>query len=383
MLDAGPPIPVLLPPNMLRKVNVGIVGCGNISDAYFLGSKKFDILNLVACADLDPARARAKAAQYGIRACASVADLLNDPEVEIVINLTVPKAHAEVNTAALHAGKHAYCEKPFALNSADGAAVLELAKRKNLLVGSAPDTFLGGGIQTARKAVDDGAIGRPVSALAFMMCRGHESWHPSPQFYYQKGGGPMFDMGPYYVTALVNLFGPVSRVAGSTSAAFPERLITSQPLNGTLMPVETPTHLTGTLDFTGGGTGTMVMSFDTWPYPLPFIVLFGTDGTLEVPDPNHFTGAVRLKRKDGTAYEEIPHSHLAERSRGVGVADMAYSILRRDRAARASGELAEHVVEIMESFEKSSTTGRHVTLKTSCARPAALPVNLGPNELDS
>ena len=368
---------------MSRKVNVGIVGCGNISDAYFLGSKKFDILNLVACADLDPARAQAKAVQYGMRACATVADLLHDPEVEIVINLTVPKAHAEVNTAALLAGKHAYCEKPFALNSADGAAVLALAKQKNLLVGSAPDTFLGGGIQTARKAIDDGLIGRPVAALGFMMCRGHESWHPSPQFYYQKGGGPMFDMGPYYLTALVNLLGPVKRVGGSTSTAFAERLITSQPLNGTRMPVETPTHLTGTLDFTSGATATLVMSFDTWTYPLPSLVLFGTDSTLEVPDPNHFNGPVRLRNADGKTFDEIPCTHAAERSRGAGVADMAYSVLRRDRPHRASGELAEHVVEIMESFDRSSATGRHVTLTTTCARPTALPAHLAVNELDA
>jgi len=368
---------------MARKVNVGIVGCGNISDAYFNGSKKFDILNLVACADLDPARARAKAAQHGIRACATVADLLNDPEVEIVINLTVPKAHASVNTAALHAGKHAYCEKPFALNSPDGAAVLALAKTKNLLVGSAPDTFFGSGIQTARKAVDDGAIGRPVAALAFMMCRGHESWHPSPQFYYEKGGGPMFDMGPYYITALINLLGPVRRVGGSTSAAFPERLITSQPLNGTRIPVETPTHLTGTLDFTGGGTATLVMSFDTWPYPLPCIVLYGTDSTLEVPDPNNFSGPVRLRSKDSKTYDELPPTHATDRSRSAGVADMAYSVLRRERQHRASGELAQHAVEIMESFEKSSVTGRHVELKTTCARPAALPTGLAAHELDA
>ena len=368
---------------MARKVNVGIVGCGNISDAYFLGAKKFDILHLVACADLDPARAQAKAERYGVRACPTVDALLNDPEVEVVINLTVPKAHATVNTAALKAGKHAYCEKPFALNSADGAAVLALAKSKNLLVGSAPDTFFGGGIQTARKAVDDGLIGRPVAALAFMMCRGHESWHPSPQFYYEKGGGPMFDMGPYYLTALVNLLGPVKRVGGSTSAAFPERLITSQPLNGTRVPVETPTHLTGTLDFVSGATATVVMSFDTWPYPLPNLLLYGTESTLEVPDPNNFSGPVRLRSKDGKTYDEIPQVHLAERSRGAGVADMAYSILRRERPHRANGELAEHVVEIMESFEKSSLSDRHITLKTTCARPAALPAHLAVNELDA
>ena len=368
---------------MARKVNVGIVGCGNISDAYFNGSKKFDILNLVACADLDPARAAAKAAKYGLRACASVADLLKDPEVEIVVNLTVPKAHATVNTAALQAGKHAYCEKPFALNSADGAAVLALAKSKNLLVGSAPDTFFGAGIQTARAAVDSGAIGRPVAALAFMMCRGHESWHPSPQFYYEKGGGPMFDMGPYYLTALVNLLGPVKRVGGSTSAAFAERLITSQPFNGTRIPVETPTHLTGTLDFASGATATVVMSFDTWPYPLPCLLLYGTESTLEVPDPNNFNGPVRLRSKDGKTYDELPQAHTSDRSRSAGVADMAYSILRRERAHRASGELAQHVVEIMEAFEKSSTTGRHVALTTTCARPAAVPASLAPNELDS
>lgn len=368
---------------MTRRVNVGIVGCGNISDAYFTGARKFDVLNLVACADLDAARAQVKAEKYGIRACATVADLLNDPEVEVVINLTVPKAHASVNTAALNAGKHAYCEKPFALSSADGAAVLALAKKKNLLVGSAPDTFFGSGIQTARKAIDDGAIGRPVAALAFMMCRGHESWHPSPQFYYEKGGGPMFDMGPYYITALVNLLGPVKRVGGSTSAAFPERLVMSQPLNGTRIPVETPTHLTGTLDFVSGATATVVMSFDTWPYPLPCLLLYGTESTIEVPDPNNFSGSARLRSADGKTYDEIPAAHTTERSRSAGVADMAYSILRRDRPHRASGELAQHVVEIMESFEKSSTTGRHVMLKTTCARPAALPTGLAANELDA
>ena len=368
---------------MARQINVGIVGCGNISEAYFLGTRKYAHLNLVACADLDPARARAKAAQHGVRACATVTDLLEDPAVDIVVNLTVPKAHASVNTAALLAGKHAYCEKPFALNTADGAAVLALAKSQNLLVGCAPDTFFGAGIQTARAAVDAGAIGQPVAALAFMMCRGHESWHPSPQFYYEKGGGPMFDMGPYYLTALVNLLGPAKRVAASASAAFRERLITSQPFAGTRIPVETPTHLTGTVDFVSGATATVVMSFDTWPYPLPCLLLYGTDSTLEVPDPNNFNGPVRRRSADGKTYEDLPQTHTPDRSRSAGVADMAYSILRRARPHRASGELAQHVVEIMEAFEKSSTSGRHVLLSTTCARPAALPATLGPGELDA
>ena len=368
---------------MARKINVGIVGCGNISDAYFIGSKKFDVLNLVGCADLDAARAKTKAEKYGLRAFGSVEELIKDPSIDIVVNLTVPKAHAAVNTLALEAGKHAYCEKPFALNSADGAAVLALAKKKNLLVGCAPDTFFGSGIQTARKAIDDGLIGRPVSALGFMLAHGHESWHPSPQFYYEKGGGPMFDMGPYYLTALVNLLGPAKRVSGSTSSAFAERLITSQPLAGTKIPVETPTHITGTVDFANGATATLVITFDVWHYPMPPLVVFGTESTIEVPDPNNFSGPVRLRSPDGKSFNDLPVVHPTDRSRSAGVADMAYSILRRDRPHRASGELAQHVLEIMESFEKSSDTGRHIELKTTCARPAAIPPSLASNQLDA
>ncbi|MBS0633226.1 MAG: Gfo/Idh/MocA family oxidoreductase [Verrucomicrobia bacterium] len=367
---------------MPRIVNVGLIGCGNISNAYFAGSKNSEIIKIVACADLDLARAKARAQEHGIRAC-TVDEILRDPEIELIVNLTVPKAHAEVNLAALRNGKHAYCEKPFALDSASAAAVVALAKEKNLLVGCAPDTFLGGGQQTARNALDRGAIGQPVAALAFMMCRGHESWHPSPQFYYEKGGGPMFDMGPYYINALVNLLGPVARVSGSTKAAFPERLITSQPLNGTKVPVETPTHLTGVMDFANGANATIVMSFDTWTYPLPSIVIFGTEGTMEVPDPNTFGGAVRLRSADGKTFDEIPHTHTTDRGRGAGVADMAYSIRRRERPYRASGALALHAVEVMESFEKSSTSGRHITLTTTCARPAALPLGLGVHQLDA
>jgi predicted dehydrogenase len=367
---------------MHRIVNVGLIGCGNISNAYFAGSKNSEIIRIVACADLDSARAQARAQEHGIRA-ATVDELLHDPEVELIVNLTVPKAHAPVNLSALRAGKHAYCEKPFALDSAAGAAVLALAKEKNLLVGCAPDTFLGGGQQTARNALDRGAIGRPVAALAFMMCRGHESWHPSPQFYYEKGGGPMFDMGPYYITALINLLGPVARVSGSTKSAFPERLITSQPFAGTKIPVETPTHVTGVMDFADGATATIVTTFDTWPYPLPCIVVFGTEGTMEVPDPNSFGGPVRLRSADGKTYDEIPHTHTTERGRGAGVADMAYSIRRRERAHRASGQLAQHATEVMESFEKSSVAGRHLNLVSTCPRPAALPLGLSPSQLDA
>jgi predicted dehydrogenase len=367
---------------MPHPVQIGLIGCGKISDAYFAGCARYDFIRIGACADLDLPRAHAKAAEHGIRGC-TVDYLLADPAIDLVVNLTVPQAHAAVNTAALRSGKHVYTEKPFALDSRDGAAVLALAREKNLLVGCAPDTFLGGGLQTARHVIDSGAIGRPVSALAFMLCRGHETWHPSPQFYYQRGGGPMFDMGPYYITALVNFLGPVTRVCGSAQSAFAERTITSQPLAGTKIPVETPTHVTGVMDFTSGATATIVTSFDTYPYPLPRLVIFGTEGTLEAPDPNRFDGTVRVRRGATDQFEDIPHSHTIDRGRGSGVADMARSILRRERPHRANGELAQHVLEIMEAFEKSSTTGRHVTIASTCTRPAALPVGLSANAIDA
>lgn len=366
---------------MTPPIRIGLIGCGKISDAYFAGCAAYPFIKIVACADADVARAHEKAQQHAVRGC-SVAELLADDAIDLVVNLTIPSAHAAVNTAALAAGKHTYTEKPFALDASDGAAVLALAAKKNLLVGCAPDTFLGGGLQTARKAIDDGLIGRPVSGTAFMLCRGHESWHPSPEFYYQLGGGPMLDMGPYYITALVNFLGSVSRVCGSTQSAFTERVITSQPQAGKRIPVETPTHVAGVMDFSDGATVTIVTSFDTYPYPFPPLVIFGTEGTLEVPDPNRFDGVVRLRKAGTDTFVELPHTHSIERGRGSGVADMALSILRRDRSHRASGRLAQHVLEVMVSFEKSSTTGQHVKITSTCERPDALPVGLGPGELD-
>lgn len=366
---------------MNSKVKIGLIGCGNISDAYFLGAAAYDILEIVACADLDLARAQAKAQRYGIAKACTPAELLADPAVEIVVNLTVPQAHVEVNEQALRAGKHAYAEKPFALDSAGSRRVLELAAAQRRLVGCAPDTFLGGGIQTCRKLLDDGAIGDPVAAVAFMMCRGHESWHPAPEFYYRKGGGPMFDMGPYYITALVNLLGPATRVCGSAKITFPERAITEAKRSGQKIAVHTPTHITGAIDFANGATATMVMSFDVHPYPLPCIVLYGTKGTMEVPDPNTFGGPVRVRKAAEKDFVEMPLTHATERARGTGVADMAYAI-RTGRPHRASGELAHHVVEVMEAFEKSSNSNRHAILTSTCARPAMLPPGVAANALD-
>jgi len=261
--------------------------------------------------------------------------------------------------------------------------VLALAKRRKLLVGSAPDTFLGGGIQTARQLIDEGVIGRPIAGLAYMLCRGHESWHPAPEFYYKRGGGPMFDMGPYYVTALVNLLGPVRAVSGITRASFPQRLITSQPLAGKKIKVEVPTHYSGTIDFANGALVTVMMSFDTYPIPKqPSIVLYGSEGTMVVPDPNTFTGPVLVNRGPELEFNPVPLTHSDQRLRGTGVADLAYSLLRRKRRHRCSGELAHHVIEVMSAFEKSSRLGRHVRLASTVARPAALPPSLPLNLLD-
>jgi predicted dehydrogenase len=367
---------------MSRQIQAGLIGCGNISEAYFAGCQRYDILKLTACADLDPARARAKAEKHGVRAC-TVDELLTDPAIEIIINLTIPQAHAPLNERILRAGKHAYTEKPFALDVRESRRVLALAHRKKLLVGSAPDTFLGGGIQTARQLLDDGVIGRPLAATAFMTCRGHESWHPAPGFYYQRGGGPMFDMGPYYVTALVNLLGPVRRVSAMTRASFPHRLITSQPLAGKKVKVEVPTHYSGTVGFVNGAVGTVIMSFDTWPVPdQPCIVLYGSEGTMLVPDPNTFTGPVRVRRGADNTFNAMPLTHSDRRLRGTGVADLAYSILRRKRRHRCSGELAHHVIEVMAAFEKSSVLGRQVRLTSTTRRPAALPPQMPLNVLD-
>lgn len=368
---------------MARKIKVGIIGCGKICDQYFRGCRAYDVLEVVACADLDLGRAQAKAIEYGGSRACSVAELLVAPDIELIVNLTVPQAHVELNEAALHAGKHVYVEKPFALDSREGERVLALAKARGLLVGCAPDTFLGGGLQTARRAIDEGMIGRPVAAFAFMLCHGHESWHPAPEFFYKRGGGPMFDMGPYYVTALMNLLGPVARVCGSAQASFSERKITSQPQAGAKISVEVPTHHAGTMDFASGAVGTIVMSFDVWPGPqLPCLVVYGSDGTLEIPDPNMFDGNVRLFRPGVKEPEVIPSAHSLKRGRGTGVADMAYSILRRERPHRASGELANHVLEVMEAFERSSTADRHERIASVCARPAALPIGLADNVLD-
>ncbi len=367
----------------LKKVNVGIVGCGNISGIYLEMGQTFEILNIAAVADILPERAKAQAEKYHIPRALSVSEMMADPNIEVILNLTIPNAHAEIAFKALEAGKSVYNEKPLAITREDGQKILALAKSKGLRVGGAPDTFLGGGLQTCRKLIDDGWIGTPVAAAAFMLCHGHESWHPAPEFYYKVGGGPMFDMGPYYLTALVSLMGPVHRVSGSARVTFPTRLITSQPLNGTVITVDVPTHVVGALDFTNGAIATIVTSFDVWAHNMPCIEIYGTAGSLSVPDPNGFGGPVKVRRPGMDNWVEVPLSHgYAKNTRSIGVADMAYG-LRTGRAHRANGDLCYHVLDIMHAVHDASKDGKHIELQSTCIQPAPLPMGLAPGVLDS
>ncbi len=360
----------------MKRTKIGIIGCGKISGIYFKNcTEKFgDILEIVSCADLIKERAEAKAAEFKVLKVYTAEDMLADPEVEIVVNLTIPQAHANLCVAALEAGKHVHVEKPLAVTRADGLRILETAKRKGLLVGCAPDTFMGGGIQTCRKLIEDGTIGEPVAAVAFMACHGHESWHPDPEFYYKIGGGPMFDMGPYYLTALVSMIGPVKRVAGMAKVTFPERTITSEPKKGTQIKVDVPTHVAGLLEFANGATGTIITSFDIWGggANLPRIEVYGSEGSINVPDPNTFGGKVKICGK-GKEWTEVPLTHgFEENSRGIGVADMACAIAA-GRINRPNGNLAYHVLDIMHAFHDSSDTGRQVSIASTCAKPKPLP----------
>jgi len=366
---------------MTQTMNIGVIGCGDIArKAYMKFIPNSPNVQVTACADIDADKASAFADEFAIKAL-SVDELIAADEVDIVLNLTIPGVHAEVNMAALQAGKHAYCEKPLAVNLEEGIASMKLAQEKGLRIGCAPDTFFGGGIQTCRKLIDDGAIGRPVAAVAFMACPGHESWHPSPAFYYKPGGGPMLDMGPYYLTALVNLIGPVARVSAATRTTYPQRTITSKPLEGTVVDVDVTTHLSGSVDFACGAIGTLIMSFDTWAHHLPRIEIYGTEGSIVVPDPNTFGGKVELWTKDTREWHEFDLTHTPDNGRGIGLADMAKAIID-DRPHRASGELALHVLDVMTAFDRSSEAGRHIEIDSTCDRPAALPAGLKPGEVE-
>ena len=365
----------------MRKVGVGIIGCGNISTSYLKAARQFPILDIKAVADMRSEAAERRGAEFGVPGM-RVDQMLKRDDIEIVINLTVPLAHTDVSLAVLNAGKHVHSEKPLGVNLVEAGKVMELAAQKNLRVGCAPDTFLGGGHQTVRKLIDDGAIGTPVAGSAFFMCPGHERWHPAPGFYYLRGGGPMLDMGPYYITDLVQLLGPVASVMGSTARPRSERLVTSAPMNGTLIPVEVSTHVAGMLEFESGAVVGITMSFDVPKHRHTPIEIYGDKGSILVPDPNRFGGEVQVA-KTGGEWETVPltHGHVEGEFRSIGVADMATAIVT-DRPHRASGALAFHVLEVMEAFQTSADQGRRVAIESRVERPAAMPAGRETGQID-
>lgn len=370
------------PATRAAPVRVGLVGCGNISGQYLQACGRFGMLAIDAVADLDRGLAEARAAEYGVPRTLEPAALVTDPAIDLVINLTFPAAHASVSLAALQAGKSVYSEKPLATRRQDGRALLEAQARSGARLGCAPDTFLGGAWQTARKLLDDGWIGRPLAATAFFVNHGMEHWHPNPDTFFQPGAGPLFDVGVYYLTVLVSLLGPVARVAGAATAGFPERLVGVGPRLGERVPVKTPTHVSALLEFAGGQIGTLVASFDVWASELPRLEIYGTHGTLLLPDPNFFGGTVRVRRAGAEAWSAVPASHgYTETSRGLGAADLAQS-LRSGRPARADAMLAYHVLDVMQATLESAERGERVPVESRVDRPAPLPLGLADGELD-
>lgn len=348
---------------------VGLVGCGKISQAYL--SAGYRNVTYVACADIDEARARAAADRYGLQAMPA-SDLFSDSDIDVVCNLTVPRAHHEVSAAALEHGKHVYLEKPLGLDRNEGATLLSMAEEQGLLVGCAPDTFLGAGLQTCRRVIDAGRIGEPVAAMANFANHGPEHWHPNPPFYYQRGGGPLFDMGPYYLTALVSLMGPIRSVSGLSRGAGTERRIRFGPRAGEVLEVEVPTHVAGVLDFASGAVGTIVTSFDVWGSALPRLEIHGTEASLSLPDPNTFGGPVRLMPAGSKEWEEVPTDAFEVQKRGIGLSNLVGS-LAGTSSNRASGQLAYHVLDAMVSLLESAQEAKTVDLTSTVERPPAMP----------
>ncbi len=370
----------------MKTLGIGVIGCGNISMTYMRNAALFGAVELRACADLSANLASDRAKEYGIRA-EPMDKLLQADDVDLILNLTVPNAHFDVSMAALAAGKHVFTEKPLATTAEKGRVLVAEAAKRQLAIGSAPDTFLGAAGRLARQLVESGAIGRPVTGTAFMMGRGMEHWHPNPAFYYQPGGGPVLDMGPYYLTMLVNLLGPARRVVAMSATGSPERLITAEgPLQNTTFTVGTPTTINAVVEFASGALVTIGMSWDVFRHSIPPIELHGTEGSLRLPDPDTFGGALALSRR-GVEWEErttfdsvfgaINWPYAAPNRanyRMLGVADLARSIAE-GRPARASGALALHVLDILEGMLRSGASGEAVILETSVDQPAALSEN--------
>jgi predicted dehydrogenase len=367
---------------MERELGVGIIGCGNISTAYFTLAPLFKGIKVVACSDINMNAAELRAEEFGVKA-QTVDELLANPEVDVVVNLTIPDAHYPVSKRILEAGKHVYSEKPLVLSLEQGEDLRRIAKEKGLSVGCAPDTFLGGSHQLARKYIDEGGVGRITSGTCHVMSPGMEMWHPNPDFFFLPGGGPILDLGPYYIANLINLIGPVKRVGALTSMANETRTITSEPRNGEVIPVKTPTNIHALLEFVNGATVTLSASWDVWCNRHSNMELYGTEGSLFVPDPNFFGGLVEAtgRNKEIAPLEAWDHPFGIDNQESVqgpranyrtaGLADMAAAILE-GRDARCSLDRVLHGVDVMTAILKSGETGEFITLSTACTQPAAL-----------
>ncbi len=361
---------------------IGLVGCGVISQAYARKLVALEGIELAACADLERERAEALAKEHGIPRVLETNELIASDEIDVVLNLTIPAAHADVSAPAIEAGKSVYSEKPLATTLEQGRRLVAEATARGVRLGCAPDTFLGAGLQSCRALIDAGAIGDPVAATAFMLSPGPERWHPGPEIFYRRGAGPLFDIGPYYLTALVSLLGPIRRVSGSARITHGEREIKSEPLQGTMMQVEVPTHVSASLEFAGGPIATLVTSFDVQASRHRNIEIYGTEATLCVPDPNTFGGPVQIRRLEDESWSDLPLTHANERqSRGLGLAEMLNAI-ETGRAHRASGDLALHVLDGMEQILEASRAGRQLELTTACERPEALAAGLADDRFD-
>jgi predicted dehydrogenase len=357
-------------------VGVGVIGAGVISDTYLENLRTFPDLKLLSVADLDTERAAAQAAKHHVPRAGTVADLLADPEIELVVNLTIPAAHVDVGLAAIDAGKSVWAEKPLALDRQTGRKLLDRAAERGLRVASAPDTVLGAGLQTARRAVDAGRIGEPRTGLALFQTPGPESWHPAPEFLFQAGGGPLLDMGPYYLTTLIQLFGPIAKVTGTGGRARETRVIGSGPRAGTEFAVTVPTTVTALIQFERGGSAQLVLSFDSALVRTGFVEISGSDGTIVLPDPNRFDGATTLHlRGEAAPIELAADGHGA--SRGTGALELARA-MRAGVPERASGELAYHVLDAMLAIDESITLGHAVEVQSTVEVPPALPAAWDP-----
>ena len=366
----------------MNRSRCAIVGCGVIAPEYARTLNHLDFVDLVACADAFPERAEQLAANYDIPRALTFEQVLSDPDIETVINLTPPLMHAAVTRAALDAGKAAFSEKPLGVDLDEGLGLVERATQLGLRLGCAPDTFLGVGFQTCRDVIERGLIGEPIGANAFMLGSGPESWHPNPDLFYQRGAGPLFDMGPYYLTALVSLLGPARRVTGSARITHAQRTIGSEPRRGERMAVEVPTHVATVIDFAAGPVATLVTSFDVQASRLRNIEIYGTEATLSVPDPNTFKGPVQIRGRGDASWTEIEvREPYLPQHRGIGLADMIWAT-RSGRAHRASSTLALHVLELMTASVEASEQGRHIELRTTCEPAKTLPAALPENTFD-